>query len=177
MSRMTHEKALSLFEYDKENGRLFWRRRPLSDFKNKRACNTWNGKLAGKEVGCINDGYRAFNIDGVSYKTHRVIWFIETGEWPNEVDHDNGDTQDNRFANLNSGSHRQNMLNKAVPRTNKSGVPGVLWETSKRLWVARITDNGKLITLGRSKDKEKVIAMRKAAESALGYHRNHGRAA
>src|SRR6478736_1004959 len=177
MSRMTLERALALFDYDKENGRLFWKERPLSDFKSQRARNTWNGKLPGKEVGSVNHEYRSLNIDGVSYKTHRVIWFIETGEWPDEVDHDNGNTLDNRFANLNSGSHRQNMLNKAMPRTNKSGTPGVLWEPSKRLWVARITDNRKLVTLGRSKDKDKVVELRKAAERALGYHRNHGRAA
>lgn len=177
MSRMTHEKALSLFEYDKENGRLFWKRRPLSDFKSVRACNVWNGRLVGKEVGSINNGYRSFNTDGENYRTHRVIWFIETGEWPDEVDHDDGDTLNNRFANLKNGDHAQNMLNKRAYRTNKSSVPGVMWEKGKGLWVARIPVNGKLKTLGRSKDINKVIALRKRAELQLGYNANHGRAA
>ena len=177
MSRLTLEKALSLFEYDKKNGRLFWKARPLSDFKSARACNVWNGRLVGKEVGSISGGYRCFNIDGESYKTHRVIWFIETGEWPEEVDHDDGDTLNNRFGNLKNGGHAQNMLNKRAYRTNTSGVPGVIWEKGKGLWVARIPVNGKLKTLGRSKDINKVIALRKNAELQLGYNSNHGRAA
>lgn len=173
----TLERINALFTYERDTGKLFWNTRPLSDFKNVRAHNTWNGKLAGKEAGWITDeGYRSIGIDGKDIKAHRIVWFIETGEWPAETDHDNGVKDDNRYTNLVDGSHADNMKNQPLRQTNKSGHSGVVWEKQKQLWAARIPVNGKLKTLGRSKDKSLVIALRQKAEAELGYHSNHGRA-
>ena len=174
----TIEYLRDLFEYDRDEGALYWRTRPLEHFKSQSVCASWNAKLAGKRAGHVNsEGYRKIGIDGVYYAEHRLIWFIETGSWPMEVDHRNGVKSNNRFTNLKDGSHADNMKNQAVYRNNTSGHVGVMWEKSKQLWVARISINGKLRTLGRSKDKDRVIALRKAAERELGYSDFHGRAA
>lgn len=177
MGKPTLKRLLSLLSYDRENGVLYWRERPLSDFRNKNAWAAWNGKLKGKPAGSINDGYVCIGIDGKQYKAHRIIWFIETGEWPHEIDHDDGCKTNNRFSNLINVSHAVNMRNVPLRKTNKSGHHGVVWEKAKGLWVARIPIGGKLKTLGRSKDLSVAISLRQKAEFDLGYNSNHGRAA
>ena len=177
MGVMTMEMAKAMFRYDREAGKLYWKQRPLSHFATETAWKIWNAWAPGREVGSISSGYRTFNTGGQNFSTHRVIYFLETGQWPVEVDHDNGDGLDNRFSNLFDVSHAENMKNLPLRKSNTSGYPGVMWEKSKCLWVARIPVNGKLKTLGRSKDKNKVIAIRQRAEAELGYHVNHGRAA
>lgn len=175
--KLTLARITELFDYDREAGVLYWRERPLADFKNSMAHAGWNGKLAGKAAGCTRYGYVVIGIDGKYYRAHRIIWFIETGEWPLEIDHDNGRKNDNRFDNLIDGDHVANMRNIPLRKTNKSGHHGVVWEKAKGLWAARIPVGGKLKTLGRSKDIQVAIALRKQAEAELGYHANHGRAA
>lgn len=177
MGKPTQQRLQSLFDYDRENGVLYWRERPLAEFKNSAVHAAWNGKLRGKAAGSINDGYVCVGIDGKSYKAHRIIWFLETGEWPDEIDHDDGCKRNNRFSNLVNGGHVVNMRNVPLRKTNKSGHHGVVWEKSKALWVARIPVDGKLKTLGRSKDLNVVIALRQKAEADLGYNSRHGRAA
>lgn len=178
MGSLTIDRAKELFSYDRERGLLFWKERPESDFKSPMACACWNGKLAGKQAGyTTKEGYVCIGIEGQTIRAHRVIWLLETGEWPDEIDHENGNKSDNRFGNLSDAGHVSNMRNLPLRSSNKSGHHGVMWEKSKALWVARIPVNGKLKTLGRSKDIEVVIAIRKQAEAELGYHANHGRAA
>ena len=75
------------------------------------------------------DGYlvKGFTIDGVrrNYKVHRLIHWLETGEWPPVVDHRNGIPDDNRPCNLRSSNHTQNSINRKKQINNKSGFVGV----------------------------------------------------
>lgn len=166
------------FDYDPEAGVLTWRHRPTSHFATIRGARRSNSEFAGKEAGAVSpDGYRRVRVWSRNMLAHRIVWLWMTGTMPDTIDHINGDGADNRFQNLRDVSHAENMKNKALNRNNASGHPGVIWEKSKQLWVARISVDGKLKTLGRSKDKEKVVALRHAAERQFGYHVNHGRAA
>ena len=76
---------------------------------------------------------------------HRFIINAKLGE---EVDHINGDTLDNRKANLRICSHAQNQRNMKKKNTNTSGFKGVSLDKQKTRWRARITINGKEKTLG-----------------------------
>ena len=80
-----------------------------------------------------------------------------------KVDHINGNTLDNRRANLRVVTHQENMMNRADYKNNSSGVKGVNIN-SQGLWVARIQVGGKRIFLGSSKDKDKMIKLRLEAE-------------
>lgn len=52
-------------------------------------------------------------------------------------------------------------------KSNTSGVTGVVWDKSKRKWVAQIEFKGKRYFLGRYEHKEDAIKIRKKAEDKL----------
>lgn len=89
---------------------------------------------------------------------------LEPGE---ETDHINGDTLDNRRANLRLATHAQNGRNRTKKnKNNTSGYMGVDWHKTK--WRAHIQVNGKDIHLGYFHDL--VEAARVYDEAALKYH-------
>ncbi|MGL6219188.1 MAG: hypothetical protein ACRC36_14215 [Lacrimispora sphenoides] len=59
------------------------------------------------------------------------------------------------------------MLNDKPPLTNKSGVRGVFWDSSREKWGAVIKFKGKQYYLGRYEKKEDAIRARKEAEDEL----------
>lgn len=65
------------------------------------------------------------------------------------VDHINGDTLDNRKANLRLVNRQQNAFNAKHNRSNNSsGYKGVTYFASRGKWVAQITHNYKHVTIG-----------------------------
>lgn len=99
------EEILSWLRYIKESGSLVW----LSP-KSKRV-------RAGRVAGCLNNkGYLQVRINGVDHFIHRIIWFLEKGNWPNIVDHINGIKTDNRIENLRDVDAKGNMQNLARHR-------------------------------------------------------------
>ncbi len=64
------------------------------------------------------------------------------------VDHINGDTLDNRKLNLRICTHAENMRNRKLCITNKSGVKGVFRDKKDNKWRASISFNNKNIYLG-----------------------------
>ena len=69
--------------------------------------------IQGTPVGWISKhGYREMEIDGKRKKVHHVVWFLNKGEWPDVLDHINGDRSDNRIENLRTCTVRQNSSNR-----------------------------------------------------------------
>ena len=86
-----------------------------------------------------------------------------------EVDHINGDTLDNRRANLRACSHHQNSMNTQMHSDNASGVKGVWFHKKARKWQAGITVNAKSIYLGLFRSKlDASLAYDKAARYFFG---------
>ena len=178
----TIERLRQLVRFDARTGRLFWLHRDQETFSGnekfrERTAMRWNRVFAGKEAGGDYHGYRRLMIDGVHHFAHRVIWKMETGEEPVEIDHINGDKGDNRLANLRSVVRPVNMKNKALYKSNSSGFPGVEFHARDRVWVAKIGVGGGQLHLGNFKTKDEAVAARIAAQVVLDFHPNHGREA
>lgn len=153
----------SMFIYEPETGKILWRERDRN--------------LTGTEAGGVDarNGYRRIRIGKKLVLAHRIAVAMSTGQWPEEVDHINGNRDDNRICNLRVVTRGENMANKARYTNNKSGCTGVHWHAQHGKWCATIQRNGKYRTIGIFKDLNDAISARKLAEKELGFHENHGR--
>jgi len=177
MIDITPELLRELLRYEPETGKLFWRVRPSSMFKTVRTADAWNRLYAGKEALTADNGagYRVGDIFGQTMRSHRVIWAIVYGEWPDNIDHINGVRDDNRWHNLRSVSRHGNMQNTARRADNKSGVTGVCWVKARGKWEVKIRVGGADKYIGLFASYTIAVAARKSAEIEYGFHPNHGR--
>lgn len=161
---------------DKETGYLFWLARDRKFFRTDGEHKRWNGRYAGKRAFTINsNGYRDGMIFRKMHRAHHVAWALHYGAWPTmDIDHINGDRDDNRISNLRQVTRSENCRNTFLRRNNTSGVMGV--SKNKNRWIAYIYDQGRHRTLGRFKTLEEAAAARKSADRDFGYHPTHGRA-
>lgn len=168
-----------LLRYEPETGKLYWLEREREMFSTKRSCTLWNLRYAGREALAPKNasGYKFGSVLGVGLLAHRVIWAWLHGEWPEQIDHINGDRSDNRPENLRRSNYSINAKNHCRRCDNTTGVTGVYWNKSANKWQAGINHQGRWRFLGYYRDQDQAIAARKAAERELGFHPNHGRAA
>jgi hypothetical protein len=159
------ERFLELFEYDAENGKLFWKvsRGPVS---------------AGDEAGSFDGyGYRCVKIDGRIHKSHRIIFLLEHGFLPKFIDHFSQNPSNNRISNLRAVTQSKNMRNKRMYKNNKSGHAGV-HRLPNGKWAARAysPETGKQFSLGDFTDIEDAIKARNDYIATIpGYTLRHGR--
>ena len=131
--------------FDHKDGHLYW----------KKVMHPNKQYLVGQEVGSIHKtGYRHVTWMGKVHKVHRLIFFLEHGYLPKEIDHINGDRQDNRIENLREVTRSENQYNKAMCSNNTSGFRGVNWHKHSKSWVVRVCTKGKTKILGYFKDLE-----------------------
>lgn len=163
---LTQKRALEFFEYNPRTGVVISR-----IGVQRRAAGTVVGTKFCQKNGYV---YVWVKVDGTQYLLARVIWLMQTGEWPDEVDHKNLDPSDNRWKNLRSVDHQANSRNQSLSKTNKSGRVGVHWSQSRKKWCVYIGVDRKTINLGRYDDFDDAVATRVAAEQRYGFHPNHG---
>lgn len=66
----------------------------------------------GRAVGTLDkDGYVRVRFQCRDYSGHRLAWFYQTGSWPREIDHRNGERSDNRWGNLREVTREENAQN------------------------------------------------------------------
>ena len=161
-----------ILEYDHETGHLTWKRRD-------KAAPGWNGRYAGKAAFTSDSGsgYRVGAADGRKLYAHRVAWAIHYGEWPDIIDHINGDRSDNRLANIRNVCATENARNCSLKKNNQSGFHGVTWSRQFQKWRATITVNRKSIHIGLFDTSSEAMAARATYEREAGFHHNHGRLA
>lgn len=95
-------------------------------------------------------GYIQLNVLGQHVLGHRLAWFMTYGEWPEVIDHINGDPADNRISNLRNCSQGENVQNIRQPYSrNTSGLLGVSFDKAHGKFAAGISVNGKRRALGR----------------------------
>jgi hypothetical protein len=84
----------------------------------------------------------------VLHSAHRLAWLYVTGKEPSkQIDHLNGERDDNRWLNLRDVSHRANLENRKNPNAGgSSGFLGV--HRHRNAWQARIRTHGVLVRIG-----------------------------
>ena len=177
---MINPSQIAVFlDYDPGTGIFTWKERSRDYFSRVNQWKTWNRRYPGTVAGSVNKkGYRNIAIHDRIYKAHRLAWAIVTGNWPSEqVDHINGDRDDNRFSNLRDVPNEVNGRNASLQARNKSGRIGVTPYNyhGRDLWVARIRIQGELIHLGYFETVEAAAEARERAEIAFCFHPNHGK--
>lgn len=163
--------------YDPKNGLLRWKERPLSHFPKpgRRIDRTWNTKFANRIAGSLNQsGYILLKLDGKSWKAHRIIYKLVTGEEPPEtIDHKNKNTADNRWVNLRPAAKTENCQNAKSQVDRWSKLKGVHLKHGKIF--SQICVNNKVIRLGYfSSEEEAHAAYCKAARLYHGEFWNSG---
>lgn len=83
---LTAKQVSELLSYDPETGDFTWKESGV------KAGSVWEGV-----------GYRIISIDAKSYYAHELVFLLESGEWPESVEHLNCDRADNRRCNLVEG--------------------------------------------------------------------------
>ncbi len=114
----------SRFSYDKDTGALYWKRRPVSDFKRERDWKAWHKRYENVRAGSYDfaNHYIYIRLDGKLYRGHRLVWKMHYGEdSPNMLDHVNGLRFDNRVVNLREATAQENARN-AKGRGKYKGV-------------------------------------------------------
>lgn len=164
--------------YDPDTGVLSWRARPDAHFASRNAASVWRSKHAGRVAGSPNAKRRwSTKINGRLYQNHRLAWLLHYGTWPeDQLDHINGNPEDNRIANLRAVSATENQRNRKMNKNNTSGKNGVYLHSRDNVWVSYIREGGRQKHLGNFIDMSDAVAARSAAEKVLGYSPRHGKA-
>lgn len=122
---LLHEK----FVYEKETGLILKKSNGLS------ACYSVKKK---------KKTYLRIGLMGKRFYAHRVAWAMHYGEWPLlEIDHINGDSEDNCIMNLRQVTRKQNCQNVKTSSKSLSGYCGVNWHSLSGKWRARVKMDGR----------------------------------
>jgi len=123
---LTLEQVQELLAYNSATGAFIWRAQRGTAVP---------GRLAGSVE---KDGYRRIKIYRKHYQASHLAWLLTTGTWPqNQIDHINGERDDNRIANLREATSSQNHGNSRFMRNSKALYKGITAARNGR-WVARI---------------------------------------
>jgi hypothetical protein len=166
--KIDEQAFLAALSYDPYTGIFTWKIDRPGRWKIKA------GDRAGSSL-VDNSGktYRRICFNHVYVKEHRLAFLFMEGEMPPddvEVDHDDGNGENNKWDNIRKVSRKDNAKNLRKCSRNTSGVPGVSWDKTNGKWSARI---GKIF-VGRFTNFDDAVKARKEAEIQYNYHKNHG---
>lgn len=115
---LTPERVRELLDYNPDTGELRW--------KVSRGNRVPVGSVAGHVVNRSNYSRVYVSIDWVPYLAHRLIWFHVHGVWPdNEIDHIDGNANNNRLSNLRQADRYENCSNSKRKPGRVTGYYGV----------------------------------------------------
>lgn len=134
---MDQEYLRSILSYNSQTGEFRWRA--------KVSRKVVVGSIAGATS---KAGYVVIGIAGQLHYAHRLACIYMTGTAPQQVDHKDGDRSNNRWNNLRSATHQQNVLNAKRAANNTSGFKGVSWHKGASKWSAYIILDGRKRHLG-----------------------------
>lgn len=141
------------------------------------ACKySWSAKEDRRADGSVKSVYALRRArGGKAVFLHQVVLVDALCDERPVPDHRNGNTLDNRRANLRPATGSDNSRNSTRRVDNQSGVKGVSWDTRRQRWQSHIAVNGVSIALGRFRCvTAAAIAYAKASRKL---HKDFGRTA
>lgn len=119
MSRLEKEEVLRVFRVDAKNGRVYWK-----------IPSKFHNELAGEEAGTnkrhhTGKHYRVIRYKGCAYKRAYFIFLVAKGEWPDLIDHIDGDSLNDKPSNLRKTTPLENSWNHATHRKDSSLPRGI----------------------------------------------------
>lgn len=117
-------------KFELKNGSLYWK-------ANRKIV------LIGQRAGADHiKGYRQIYHKGKYYLEHQLVWDMQYGYVPKQLDHINGNKQDNRIENLREATNSQNQKNTKTRITSKSEVKNVHWVGRDKKWTVQMYIDG-----------------------------------
>lgn len=105
--------------------------------------------MIGKKAGTNHaKGYRSINYFGKLYLEHHLVWYMFNGYFPKQLDHIDGNKQNNRIENLREATNSQNQSNTKTRITSKSKVKNVHWVVREQKWTVQMYVKGKKRSFG-----------------------------
>lgn len=116
----------------------------------------------GRAIGSVATGgskrpdkkYLTTKIAGKHYCVHKLIYLWHHGEWPEQLDHVNQDSMDNRVENLRPANSCTNMQNRKLFKNNTSGAKGVAWNKRVSKWQVYVGVDRRIKHIGYFEDFE-----------------------
>lgn len=154
------------YRYDKESGKLFWNKPGL-------------GRDLNKPVGSLRaEGYIRCSISIKGQKwfqlpaTH-IIWALEHGYLPEQIDHSNHIRADNVINNLSEVNSKKNSHNKSPYKINNRNLPACVYLRPSGNYRVIVQSERKRYD-NTVKTLEEAITLRNSLWKELGFHQNHG---
>lgn len=154
------------FYYDLDSG-VFIRKAYRDKYGNLNSCDY--------EVKGVNKqrGYKRVSINGNRYLLHKLAILYVDGVYPiDEVDHIDGNPENNKYVNLRHVGRSENRKNLKLYKNNKSGFTGVCEKDGK--YFAQAQFNNQTYFRGYFDTIEEAICARIKLNEELSFHYNHG---
>lgn len=137
------QEAKELLDYDPSTGIFLWK------------VDRRYAVKAGDVAGCVQpSGYRYIQINRRAFRAPRLAWLFVHGVWPtHQIDHINGQKDDNRIANLRDVTAQQNSCNTVYRRAKTSAFTGVSKRRNGK-WVAHLNRGNKSFAVGTFDSEE-----------------------
>jgi len=179
MTDLTTDIVRELLDYDPDTGIFTWRARGREWFGSDRDWKRWNTQFAGKTAGYVAKGTRGYPMLKISvldkmYIASRLVFLWIGDVIPKQVDHLDGNSLDNRWANLKPSASADNHKNQSMSRNNTSGVTGVYWHKAVGKWAAQVQLSGKLHHLGYFDDLDLAAMEVMEFRAENGFTTRHG---
>lgn len=163
---LTQERLKEILHYDPATGIFTWIVSPSKNVKSGSVPGTLYKNHSGNE-------YLRVTIKRRHYRLHRLAWLYVYGDFPELIDHINGNGLDNRIENLRSVSSSENSRNTKLSVKSKYCVHGIT--KVKNRYKVVIGYQMKQIYIGSFRSVDDAVRARKDAELKYGFHENHGR--
>ena len=165
--------------YDQHTGFFMWKARSRDWFSREQDWKMWNTRYAERVAGKVHKdktGYPVLQIKvlGKLHIASRLAFLWMGEELPEQVDHDDGDSLNQRWDNLLASNHAENGRNQSMSRNNTSGVSGVCWHKAVSKWQAGGRLDGKTKHLGYFNDINEAAAAVSKFHAENGYTARHG---